>query len=128
MSPRHLSEDQLAWLAMDAMDPEELLLAKAHLASCPQCRAALQEEQAFEAHLHETYAGGASSPKRRQTHWAVLAVGMSLAAAALLSLDSQPTPPAPDIDPSPGLHIGRTAAEPGAEVLLPSELCLTCGR
>lgn len=129
MKPRHLSEDQLAWLAMDAMEPEELLLAKAHLAGCATCRAALAEEQAFEAHLHETYAGaGAAPPKRPRVHLAILAVGMSLAAAALLTLDSQPTRRPPDIDPSLGLHVGRTTPDPGADVLLPSELCLNCGR
>lgn len=125
---QHLSEEQLAWLAMDAMEPPELRVAQAHLAECRPCQAALAEEQAFEQHLRETYAGAAAPPKARS--WrsvALITLGLSLAAGALLLLDTQSDTPL-QTDPTLGLYVGRAQAQPGADLVLPSELCMDCGR
>lgn len=128
---RHLSEDELACFAMDAMEPQERAQASAHLHDCARCQAGLLAEQALEDRLHAAYETPApqlpAEPSR--TRLGALFLGLALAAGALLSLDTQSTnPPAARPDPSLGMALQPPDDQAGRYLMLPQDFCRDCGK
>lgn len=130
---RHLSDDELAWLAMDAMEPAELEQAKTHLRACSRCQAGLRAERALEMRLHAAYTAPKdrvpAEPRPANGRLSTLVMGLVLAAGALLSLDTRTTTPSVvQTDPTLGLDLQPPDAQHGRYLTLPQDICRDCGK
>ena len=90
----HLSAFTLDALALNALDEAAAARARAHLASCAQCRADDESAAALREHFTvHVLPRTAPVRRRRSWRWIWLAAPMLAAAAILLVLRREPPPP-----------------------------------